>query len=234
MNLILFTLSLFLLHLRTFAAGQQYLSPVSVYEGIQQNLFDLIMDVRTTDEWNQGHIPNATLVESLSLQSTTPMKLQGCEGACRTIVVYCRTGARAGVAIDLMLANGFNGTIFNGRGTSQWVSAGYDLVNDDSVTPKCSVEVDNALPCESFEEEKFITTTDEEEKVVMTTTDEDENVVVTTTGEEEEVDMTTTDEEEKVMATTETKDLISSASCYDHQWPILCRVIVFYLFQLFG
>ena len=206
------TLSLVFLHLRTFAAGQQYLSPADVYAGIQQNLFDLIMDVRTVDEWNQGHIPNATLVESLSLQSTIPLGLQGCEGACRTIVVYCRSGARAGVAIDLMLANGFNGTVFNGRGTSQWVSAGYDLVNDDSVDAKCSIEVDTALPCEEpIEEEQVMTPAEEEEDVTMII-----------------------DEEGKVTTTTsETKDSTNSASFFHHHHHgllLLCGVFLFYLF----
>ena len=163
-NPILFgTLCFFLIHIQSLVAGQQFLSPLEFYNGIQNNTFDVIIDVRTLDEWNQGHIQNATFVDSLSSQSSIPIDIQGCEGACRTIVVYCRSGARAGAAIDLMLSNGFDGTIYNGQGTSQWTSAGYDLVNDDSIDAKCSVGVDTALPCQTIQEN--MTDTSEENEV---------------------------------------------------------------------
>ena len=54
--------------------------------------------------------------------------------------MYCRSGNRAGVAIDLLLESGFNGTIYNGLGTSQWTAAGYPLVTTESVLPKCSAK----------------------------------------------------------------------------------------------
>jgi len=44
------------------------------------------------------------------------------------------------VAIDLLLESGFNGTIYNGLGTSQWTAAGYPLVTTESVLPKCSAK----------------------------------------------------------------------------------------------
>merc|ERR1711862_723100 len=49
------------------------------------------------------------------------------------IVVYCRSGRRSGQAIDLLLDNGFEGTIHGGMGVSQWTNAGYELVTTDSV-----------------------------------------------------------------------------------------------------
>lgn len=109
-----------------------------------------------------------------------------------------------------MLANGFNGTVFNGRGTSQWVSAGYDLVNDDSVDAKCSIEVDTALPCEEpIEEEQVMTPAEEEEDVTMII-----------------------DEEGKVTTTTsETKDLTNSAYFFHHHGSLLlCGVFLVYFF----
>ena len=33
--------------------------------------------------------------------------------------------------------NGFKGKFYNGQGTSQWSAAGYELVTEDSVVPKC-------------------------------------------------------------------------------------------------
>jgi rhodanese-related sulfurtransferase len=63
-----------------------------------------------------GHIENATFVENLASATEIPFDLPGCEGDCKTIVVYCRSGNRAGVAIDLMLANGFGGTLLQRTG----------------------------------------------------------------------------------------------------------------------
>lgn len=109
--------------------------------------YDVIVDVRRRDdEWNLGHIPEATLIENLSLYSPgssdnrgTPSDLAGCEYC--EIIVYCRTGARAGRAISVLRANGFEGRMYNGQGTSQWTGKpyNYDLVTTDSVVPPCTV-----------------------------------------------------------------------------------------------
>ena len=40
-----------------------------------------------------------------------------------------------------MLNSGFNGTIYNGQGVSQWTSAGYPLVTTPSVLPRCSAKL---------------------------------------------------------------------------------------------
>ena len=42
------------------------------------------------------------------------------------------------MALDNLIAAGFNGTLYNGKGTSQWTSAGYPLVTTDSVVPPCT------------------------------------------------------------------------------------------------
>lgn len=48
------------------------------------------------------------------------------------------SGARASDAIQVLIANGFTGKLFNGQGTSQWTGAGYDLVQSPSVVPPCT------------------------------------------------------------------------------------------------
>lgn len=48
------------------------------------------------------------------------------------------SGARASVALQNLINAGFNGTLYNGQGTSQWENAGYNLVDDNSVTPPCT------------------------------------------------------------------------------------------------
>lgn len=71
--------------------------------------------------------------------------------------MYCRSGARAGVAIQLLLDSGFNGTIYNGQGVSQWQREGYPLVTTPSALPRCSAmqggtKRQAAQPCELEDE----------------------------------------------------------------------------------
>lgn len=88
-------------------------------EKIDNNLLDVIVDVRTRGEWEQGRIPGATFLERLnrfnqSDQVATPSDLAGCEFC--DIGVYCQSGNRAGTAIQILMANGFKGHLYNGLG----------------------------------------------------------------------------------------------------------------------
>lgn len=141
------TVPLFTL-LLSLSNGQVVLQPTEFYEGVIAGLYDAIIDVRTLDEFSEGHIENSTLIESLASATAFPLQILGCEGACEIVVVYCNSGNRAGVAIDLMLASGFQGTLYNGLGVSQWQEAGYPLVMTDSVLLKCSEMSVNAVVCD--------------------------------------------------------------------------------------
>ena len=104
--------------------------------------FNLMIDVRTQSEWNTGHIENATLLAGLQNQlgdGTNQEEVQATLEAlgiwnCRScaVVVYCRSGARAGAALTALEQAGFTGTLYNGLGVSQWAAAGYDLVTTSS------------------------------------------------------------------------------------------------------
>lgn len=115
------------------------LTPKEIYDGIQNNLFDAIIDVRREDEWEGGHIPDATWIPNLQLLADDiPTELVGCKCGNKTIVVYCKSGGRSAAAIELLKKKGFDGdgtTIYNGMGVVQWTDAGYDLVSTDSQSP---------------------------------------------------------------------------------------------------
>ena len=113
---------------------------------------DLILDVRTQDEWNSGHIENATFAENLGPQLSNTNDKQsvlqdlgiwGCR-TCR-VIAYCRSGARAGEALGLLVEAGFRGELYNGLGINDWRQAGYDLVEDDSVESACACLLGNTL-----------------------------------------------------------------------------------------
>lgn len=112
---------------------------------------DVLIDVRSISEFNAGHIENATLLQNLnqyvigSNGTTTssmgesiasPLDIIGCQYC--TIVVYCRSGSRAGQAIQILRRAGFKGQLINGLGTQQWTDAGYALVSTPSIEASCA------------------------------------------------------------------------------------------------
>jgi rhodanese-related sulfurtransferase len=121
-------------------AQADVLTPLEFQDRVATGDYDVIVDVRRkADEFDLGHIPGATLVESLNLfgqggQIGTPSDLAGCEFC--EIIVYCRTGVRARTAITLLRANDFQGRLWSGQGTTQWLGP---LVTTPSVVPPCTV-----------------------------------------------------------------------------------------------
>jgi phage shock protein E len=66
----------------------------------------LILDVRTLSEWNQGHVSCAKRIESGTLL-TSVVRCMTTNDTAYDIRVYCRSGARAGVARSALLSEGF-------------------------------------------------------------------------------------------------------------------------------
>ena len=81
---------------------------------------NLLLDVRTKEEFNLGHIPNAInishdlLLTNINLMSDHKKK---------NIYVYCRSGPRAGLVINELLNNGFNNIIDVEGDFLSWVNA---------------------------------------------------------------------------------------------------------------
>jgi hypothetical protein len=51
----------------------------------------------------------------------------------------------------VLLDNGFVGRIYNGQGTGQWLTAGYDLVNStESVVPPCLTDDEVQKECKNM------------------------------------------------------------------------------------
>lgn len=92
-----------------FAVGS--LAGCSTSEARAASEFAAVIDVRTTDEWNSGHLKGAELigiadadfVEQISQLDKTA-----------DYFIYCRSGNRAGQAIDIMVDQGFTGELVNG------------------------------------------------------------------------------------------------------------------------
>ena len=63
---------------------------------IKQKHFKTILDVRSDEEWNQGHYPNAVHIpyDEISLEKVVNLK--------QPILIYCRSGRRAKIAAEKM------------------------------------------------------------------------------------------------------------------------------------
>lgn len=63
----------------------------------------VVLDVRSPQEWNSGHVPGATHIFLPELQSRLSELDRG-----SPVAVYCDSGYRASIGASFLLANGFN------------------------------------------------------------------------------------------------------------------------------
>ena len=96
----------------TLAACQQASPPPATISAtdlnsrIEAGTAPLILDVRTPDEYSAGHVPGAVLIphsEVAERINELPANKQS------EIVVYCRSGKRAGMAEEALAAAGYSG-----------------------------------------------------------------------------------------------------------------------------
>ncbi len=97
------------------------ISVAQAHEKYQQGA--LFVDVRTQEEWDQGHIANSTLIPLNDLQSRLGELPRD-----RDIVVVCRSGVRSKEGMTILRQSGFKrATCMNG-GIQAWIAAGYPVV----------------------------------------------------------------------------------------------------------
>ena len=83
-----------------------------------------LLDVRTTDEYNGGHIENAHNIEVLdpnfahNAKTTLPKD--------KIIAVYCGTGKRSGIASERLTNMGYKVVNLEG-GLTEWEKEGYPV-----------------------------------------------------------------------------------------------------------
>ena len=82
-----------------------------------------MLDVREPDEWNAGHIPEATLIPLGELENRLDELPRD-----QQIVVVCRSGNRSATGRDILLDAGFEEVTSMGGGMNSWVSQGLPTV----------------------------------------------------------------------------------------------------------
>lgn len=85
----------------------------------------VILDVRTPEEFSQGHIQNAINID-FNNQTEFDTSLNSLDKT-KTYLIYCRSGNRSGQAMKLMEAKGFTNIINLDGGIQSWQAAGKSL-----------------------------------------------------------------------------------------------------------
>ena len=98
------------------------ISTKQAYALLQKDDNVTLLDVRSTGEFQRGHIPNATLIP-VEILSKNISKLQKEKN--KTIIVYCQTGSRSVRASRILVKNGFAPLNVKG-GFREWEKEGLD------------------------------------------------------------------------------------------------------------
>jgi phage shock protein E len=123
------------------------------YQRVINKQYDVLVDVRSAEEFAAGHIEGATLVQSMDTMGTHTM-LKGCESC--TILIYCLSGARADIAAFILSSEGYTG-IHDGGGTSEWILHGYPLVTGTySVPIPCAESSGTPGQCKSLSAAAYV------------------------------------------------------------------------------
>ena len=97
----------------------QHLTPSEAEEIIAKDKTILLLDVRTLDEYEKKHIPNAVLlpIDEIKKGHLSPLKDKK-----QKILIYCWTGRRAENAAAILVENGYT-NVFEFGGLVDWTGA---------------------------------------------------------------------------------------------------------------
>jgi rhodanese-related sulfurtransferase len=100
------------------------LSPATLLAQIEAGEVPIILDVRTTAEYEAGHIPGAIHIDYREL----PERLNELPADKATrIITYCRTGVRAGVAEQTLRTAGFTHVLHLEGDMTRWVAQNFPV-----------------------------------------------------------------------------------------------------------
>ena len=86
----------------------KYVSMDDIFKIMNENEDYIILDVRTIDEYNDGHIPNAICIPNETIGKDVINKLPNKD---QLILIYCRSGNRSKQAANKMKNLGYTNLI---------------------------------------------------------------------------------------------------------------------------
>ncbi|MFT5874195.1 MAG: rhodanese-related sulfurtransferase [Clostridium sp.] len=100
-----------------FNSNIKNVSAEEAYTLINDDSEFIILDVRTKEEYDGGHIPGAKLIPVQIL----PMKIaELSKYKDKPVLVYCASGGRSPRAVDTLANNSFENIFHLSRGISSW------------------------------------------------------------------------------------------------------------------
>lgn len=97
----------------------------AIHERAPQDVF--VLDVRTPEEFQQGHLANATMVDFYSADFEAQLAELDRD---QPYLLYCRSGNRSSQARALMESLGFSDVADLDGGILNWVESGYPVVTE--------------------------------------------------------------------------------------------------------
>ncbi len=101
------------------------ISPQILKSKIDNNEKLIIIDVRETDEWKTGKIPNAIHLSKGIIERDIEKIITDNQS---NIVVYCSGGYRCALVADSLQKMGYTNVSSLDTGLQGWLEAGYNLV----------------------------------------------------------------------------------------------------------
>ena len=97
-----------------------------LYQAISNNKADnlTLLDVRTPEEFNEGHIEKAINIPHDQITETEIVKLRDHN----KLVVFCRMGGRASFAGQILAASGLDPVIIDENGMAYWYEQNYPVI----------------------------------------------------------------------------------------------------------
>ncbi|MHC1717546.1 MAG: rhodanese-like domain-containing protein [Acidaminococcaceae bacterium] len=86
------------------SGGYQKIAPVAVKERLDKGEKLIIVDVRTKEEYDTGHIPQSLLIPYDEIEAKAASLLPDKNAA---IIVYCRSGRRSEIAAKSLVKLGY-------------------------------------------------------------------------------------------------------------------------------
>ena len=86
----------------------------------------VILDVRTSEEFQEGHIKDAISIDFYSPTFAGDLSKFDKD---KTYYIYCRSGSRSGKTLEIMNDLGFTSVYNLEKGINDWTEKGYEIQN---------------------------------------------------------------------------------------------------------
>ena len=95
------------------------------FEKLLKNPEVQLLDVRTLNEYAEGHIPGSLLID-VKDEANFPASVDSLLNKKKDVAVYCRSGRRSRTAAELLVKKGFK--VYNlDKGILNWIEEGRDI-----------------------------------------------------------------------------------------------------------